>query len=386
MRVKGVAESDKESFLHPTAPALLFSKPLSSPPTISLPSFACAFHLLPGGTPQQQSPNHRFPHAIPTTHRQNQNRRFLQRPPLPPGKTKFPSLFNPATNRIKNLPVKCRYFGFGFTPQSNDYKIVGISTLVKDVPANLDHDRVGRAHVYSLNSGSSKEIDAVKLQPFCSFSTPVAITGNVFWLAKKGYDRKSDYVVSFDIEREFFTLLNGPPSPTGSHSYSKNLLAVCNDKLAMFHHYFRGILEPYSFDLWVLEGSDNRDVVGECWVKMHSVGPFSRFLYPLSIWRDEGVCMEAVCEEVIRFAGGKKVVSLFNPFTYESKNLLAHRTTVSMSPLLMQKVLFNFDNVNSPLCSLGGTWFLLVNKETIMLFFSINAFSIIHAMILLMQL
>ncbi|KAL2324768.1 hypothetical protein Fmac_023826 [Flemingia macrophylla] len=240
-------------------------------------------------------------------------------------KTKF-SLFNPATNRIKNLPVKCRYFGFGFTPQSNDYKIVGISTLVKDVPANLDHDRVGRAHVYSLNSGSSKEIDAVKLQPFCSFSTPVAITGNVFWLAKKGYDRNSDYVVSFDIEREFFTLLNGPPSPTGSHSYSKNLLAVCNDKLAMFHHYFRGIREPYSFDLWVLEGSDNRDVVGECWVKMYSVGPFSRILYPLSIWRDEVVCEEAVCEEGIRFAGGKKVVSLFNPFTYESKNLLAHRS------------------------------------------------------------
>ncbi|KAL2342136.1 hypothetical protein Fmac_010076 [Flemingia macrophylla] len=91
MRVKGVAESDQESFLHPTAPALLFSKPLSPPPTNPWPSFACAFHLLPGGTPQQQPPNHRFPHAIPTTHRQNQNRRFLQRPPLPPGKNQvFP--------------------------------------------------------------------------------------------------------------------------------------------------------------------------------------------------------------------------------------------------------------------------------------------------------
>ncbi|KAL2342188.1 hypothetical protein Fmac_010128 [Flemingia macrophylla] len=168
----------------------------------------------------------------------------------------------------------------------------------------VDSDiRVDSAHVYSLNSGSWKEIDAVKLQPFFFFFSPVAITVNVFWLAYKAYD-------------------------------------LCNDKLAMFHHYMRGNFESCSFDLWVLEGSDNRDVVGECWVKMYSVGPSSRVLYPLSIWRDEVVCMEHVSGHGNRLSGGKKVVCLFNPFTNESKNLLAHRGDCFYVPFTYAESLF----------------------------------------------
>lgn len=194
---------------------------------------------------------------------------------------------------------------------------------------DLDDVRVDRAQVYSLNSASWKEIDAVKLQPLCLVSSSVAITGNVFWLATMASDSATDseFVVSFDIAREFFTLLDGPPVPSSpTRSYS-NVLAVRNDKLAMFRHYIVGNFESCSFDLWVLEdfGNDDAGGVGERWVKMYSVGPFSRVLYPLSIWRDEVVCREEVSGHGNQYRGVETVLSLFNPLSNELKNLPAHR-------------------------------------------------------------
>ncbi|KAK7331730.1 hypothetical protein VNO80_28468 [Phaseolus coccineus] len=251
------------------------------------------------------------------------------------------SILNPATRQMRQVPTTAllpfHYVGFGFSPLADDYKIVRISMCVfahDDHVVVLDNVRVDRAEVYSLTSGSWREIDAAKLQPLCLVSSSVAITGTIFWLASmtSASDTDSEFVVSFDLGRELFTLVNGPPIPSSpSHPYSNNVLALCNDELAMFRHYIVGNFESCSFDLWVLKDFNGDyhnhtcDGGGESWVKMYSVGPFSRIVYPLSLWKDEIVCREELSGQENDLRGVQTVLALFNPVTKELKKLPAHR-------------------------------------------------------------
>ena len=244
------------------------------------------------------------------------------------------SLFNPASRQIKQVPgttlFGLYYVGFGFSPVANDYKIVRISMGVFDEEHQvvvLDNVRVDRAEVYSLTTGSWRQIDATKLRPLCLVSSSVATTETIFWLATmtSDSDTDSEFVVSFDIGREMFTLLNGPPLPPSPTRSYDNVLAECNDKLAVFRHYIIGDYESCSFDLWVLEDVHNHTSSGESWIKMYSVGPFSRVLYPLSIWRDLIVCREELSRRGNNYRIVETVLSLFNPLSNELKKLPANR-------------------------------------------------------------
>jgi len=243
----------------------------------------------------------------------------------------FLSILNPATRQIRDVPTAPLlpfhyYVGFGFSPLADDYKIVRISMRVSaqdDQVVVLDNVRVDRAEVYSLTSGSWREIDAARLQPLCLVSSSVAITGTIFWLASMtcASDTDSEFVVSFDIGREIFTVVNGPPiPPSPSHPHCNNVLAVRNDKLAMFRHYIVGNFESCCIDLWVLEDFD-----GERWVKMHSVGPFWSIVYPLSLWGDEIVCREELSGQENDLRGVQTVLALFNLKTKKLKKLPSHR-------------------------------------------------------------
>ncbi|TKY71483.1 putative F-box protein [Spatholobus suberectus] len=267
------------------------------------------------------------------------------------------SLVNPATRQTKQVPGTTlfgfHYVGFGFSPAVNDYKIVRISMSVfdeEDQIVVLDDVRVDRAEVYSLTTGSWREIDATNLRPLCLVSSSVATTGTIFWLATmtSDSDTDSEFVVSFDIGRELFTLLNGPPlPPSPTRSYS-NVLVVYNDKLAMFRHYIIGNFESCSFDLWVLEDVRNHTCggPGESWVKMYSVGPFSRILYPLSIWRDEIVCREELSRDGNEYRGVETVLSLFNPLSNELKKLPGNRDEYCYVPFTYAESLVPVGNIH----------------------------------------
>ncbi|KAF1882420.1 hypothetical protein Lal_00039068 [Lupinus albus] len=234
------------------------------------------------------------------------------------------SISNPATREIRQVPEILHdiksfyYFGFGFSPIANDYKVVRISVPDEDRILDLDDIRVSRAEVYSLTSGAWREIDATILQTLYLMSNSVTVNGVMFWQAF-ATDPDAEFVVSFDISSEMFTLLKGPPSPPSTlltHSHT-NVLAVHNNKLAMFHYFINGSFESSSIELWVLEA--------ERWVKQYSVGPFSRILYPLSIWGDEIVCREELHGRVDEYSKVETVLSLFNPYSNELKKLPAQR-------------------------------------------------------------
>ncbi|XP_047179776.1 putative F-box protein At3g10430 [Vigna umbellata] len=271
------------------------------------------------------------------------------------------SILNPATRQIRQVPIAnllaFNYVGFGFSPLADDYKIVRISMCVfapDDQVVVLDNVRVDRVEVYSLASGSWREIDAAKLQPLCIVSSSVAITGTIFWLATmtSASNTDSEFVVSFDVGRDLFTLVNGPPIPhSPSHPHNNNVLAVCNDKLAMFRHYIVGAFESCSFDLWVLEDFhghyDNNtcDVSAESWVKMYSVGPFSRIVYPLSLWGDEIVCREELSGQENDLRTVETVLALFNPLSKQLKKLPSHRDEFFYVPFTYSESLVPVSNL-----------------------------------------
>ncbi|CAL0309167.1 unnamed protein product [Lupinus luteus] len=243
------------------------------------------------------------------------------------------SILNPATREIRQVPeilhdIKSfSYFGFGFSPIVNDYKVVRISVSDEDrildldnirVSLDLDDIRVTRAEVYSLTSGSWREIDATILQTLYLMSNSVTANGVMFWQAF-ATDPDAEILVSFDIGREMFTLLEGPPllpSTSVTHSHT-NVLAVHNNKLAMFHCFINGGIESCSIELWVLED--------ERWVKQYSVGPSARMLYPICIWRDEIVFREELYMRIGEYSAVETVLSLFNPYSDELKTLPAQK-------------------------------------------------------------
>ncbi|KAK8469074.1 hypothetical protein PHAVU_006G204575 [Phaseolus vulgaris] len=203
--------------------------------------------------------------------------------------------------------------GFGFSSLTDDYKIVRISMCVI-----FKQPKVDRAEVYSLTSGSWREINAVKLHNLGLVSRSVAITGTIFWLASRTFSSTHyEFVVSFDIGRELFTLMIGPQMPSSpSPTFNNYELVVCNDELAMFCNCIARNFVSCSFDLWVLKDfncdydDDRRDGGGESWVKMYSVGPFSGLVYPLSLWKDEIVCRERLKVE----NGGDSVIGCYWSF------------------------------------------------------------------------
>ncbi|KAK7302545.1 hypothetical protein RJT34_13437 [Clitoria ternatea] len=250
----------------------------------------------------------------------------------------FPlSLFNPATRQIHHLPLTLihphhsDYLGFGFSPLLNDYKVVKISVReIYDDEGHvviIDESRVSRVQVYSLSSGSWREIDATNLKNLGLVSTSVTANGAIYWQATISSDPDCDSVISFDIGRDVFGVLKGPPIPPPSPtSFYYIMLSVYGDKLAMFRHFIVGNFESCSIDLWVLEHSG---AAGESWSKLHSVGPFSKILYPMSIWGDEIVCREELNREELNNEHADEarrvetVLALFNPCNHELKKLPA---------------------------------------------------------------
>ncbi|KAJ1410226.1 Quinoprotein amine dehydrogenase, beta chain-like [Sesbania bispinosa] len=273
---------------------------------------------------------------------------------------KFLSLWNPATRQVRKVPPETLidvrnyfYFGFGFSPVVNDYKIVRISVsdgYVGDTRiVDLGKVRVNCAAVYSLKTGSWKEIDSTNLRNMSLRSGYVTANGAMFWEATMtpDSDTRSEFVVSFDIGDEVFTKLKGPPSPpvTCTHPYS-NMLAVHDDKLAVFRLFIIGVFDACSIDLWVLEGTHTCASGGDSWVKKYSLGPFSKILYPLSLWRDIIVCREELAGHIDEFGGVKTVLSLFNPYTNELINLPAQSVEYYYVPSNYAESLVPLDNIH----------------------------------------
>ncbi|MED6133604.1 hypothetical protein PIB30_029657 [Stylosanthes scabra] len=262
------------------------------------------------------------------------------------------SICNPATRQVTQVPQTLTdvrnfyYFGFGYSPLVNDYKIVRICVCDSDDDDNegndgivvLDFIHVNQVEVYSLASGSWRQLDATNLQNLCPFSNAVSVGGGMFWKATTRPELEStqdpdECLVSFDVGRDDFRLLRGPEShPSPATSSCNSVLAEYDDKLAIFLLFMMGNWDNLIandqaslIDLWVLDNTQTYAVEGERWIKLYRVGPFTGILYPISFWRDQIVCREELFENSGEFDQVKTTLSILNPYSSELKNLPAHR-------------------------------------------------------------
>ncbi|KAI9127143.1 hypothetical protein K1719_001702 [Acacia pycnantha] len=194
-------------------------------------------------------------------------------------------LWNPATREVRQLPMPrkhnnpCRYTaGFGYS--INDYKIVRIY---------CDHDcAFSGAEVYSLSTGSWKDVDLGVLQgvhiTFSCFN--VSANGSIFWTGIN-LDEQENTIVSYDIEREVFTLI-----PLSRRLFTK--LAVYDDKPALVTINHKWI------ELWVLEKGIDSSSETWSWIKKHTKRCPWDFLLWGTIWKNH----LTVCDSYSPIHGG----------------------------------------------------------------------------------
>ncbi|KAI9127401.1 hypothetical protein K1719_001960 [Acacia pycnantha] len=200
-------------------------------------------------------------------------------------------LWNPAVREFRQLPGtrtidrfewECTV-GFGFSPLINDYKIVRTYAESGDVISGVE--------VYSLSTGSWKEIELGNLENVNLYLQTVSANGAIFWNGiKQGMERgaedDTDLIVSFDIAMELFTLIQMP------NSFSK--LSVYDDQLAVLSHTRIGDFPNYlysSIDVWVLEESIGASTERRSWTKKCTCSPCPCLLDLGVIWRNEIACV-----------------------------------------------------------------------------------------------
>ncbi|XP_028755863.1 F-box/kelch-repeat protein At3g06240-like [Neltuma alba] len=230
-------------------------------------------------------------------------------------------LWNPATREIRPVPrtITTNYFdydstvGFGHNPIVNDYKIV--KTF-----AEIDYE-ISLVEVYSLSTGSWKEIELGNLEGVQLFGDAFAANGAIFWYGLRlGVEEDGEddieVLVSFDIAMEVFTVIPGP-----SPSYN---LTMYEGKLAALSSYGIGdcpYYQYYLFDLWVMEEDIGSSGERWSWSKKYTSIPCLHHLHPGTIWRNEVVMSGIVgeSEHGVENNGLKLGLYLFNATTNEFK-------------------------------------------------------------------
>ncbi|KAK4259425.1 hypothetical protein QN277_005758 [Acacia crassicarpa] len=138
-----------------------------------------------------------------------------------------PLLWNPATRDVRRMPVTLAdfpvfgHFGFGFSPPKNDYKIVRF----------YGTNMIYKVEVYSLSTGSWKDLHFDNIKDLSIFGDGVTIKGVMFWYGSRrgAVIKGSDVIISLDLATEVFTVT---PSPA-SLSHVGVKLAVCEEKLVI---------------------------------------------------------------------------------------------------------------------------------------------------------
>ncbi|KAK4259375.1 hypothetical protein QN277_005715 [Acacia crassicarpa] len=210
-------------------------------------------------------------------------------------------LWNPAIRDFGRVPKSINWFesddyylGFGYSAIVNDYKIVKIYV------SRSDGDLVSLVEVYSLRTGSWKEVDCDSLDGVTISSNGFNTNGNgaIFWSGlqvgvEKDGEGDIDLIVLFDIATESFCLISAPTSAFTYSGYG-NGLAIYENKLAVLSHTLSENLESSLVDLWVL------DEDWEQWTKIYTSSPYAGLrLLPVTIWKDQIICDVTDLPEVI---------------------------------------------------------------------------------------
>ncbi|KAK4259388.1 hypothetical protein QN277_005726 [Acacia crassicarpa] len=216
-------------------------------------------------------------------------------------------VWNPSIREVRLVPAinfhqdyEDYNIGFGFSPIINDYKIV--------IACNSQcYTEISAVQVYSLISGSWRELQFSLNCTECLSDESVTVNGIMFWLGSKRVGKDTDddevQIVSFDLANEVFTSIATPKL----HLWTT--LTVYEEKLAIVSCMTNSELSVV--DLWVMEEGVHASGEIWSWTKRYTSNPYPCWLYPQTIWRNEIVCTADI--------ENKPTAVLFNPTTKRIK-------------------------------------------------------------------
>uniref|UniRef100_A0A5B7BNK8 F-box domain-containing protein n=1 Tax=Davidia involucrata TaxID=16924 RepID=A0A5B7BNK8_DAVIN len=204
-------------------------------------------------------------------------------------------IWNPVTRRSVTLPKPGICFdvcgpymgalGFGFDPQTNDYKVVRLSFLQNKMgswdtsagPRSLLFGGEGgyiappEVEVFALSTGSWKTIDSAGVPHYNMieyFWSSAFVNGKIHWLA---YNRRDDCnrsyhntIMSFDVVREVFGEVDLPRKLAGKYPLNMTI-GVFGDTLSVFQYDDRAMSKCCS--MWIMRQYG----VAESWSKQFNV-------------------------------------------------------------------------------------------------------------------
>ncbi|KAI9127001.1 hypothetical protein K1719_001560 [Acacia pycnantha] len=204
-------------------------------------------------------------------------------------------LLNPATREVRQVPKStnddgrffCFDLGFGYSHVLRDYKIVTIHrfsdpTLLAYVELVDDLDYVELVEVFSLRTGSWKEVEFGIIRCMELYSKSVTVNGAMFW---SGWHRRElrGVIVSFDLTTEVFTLISIPSS---SSIYDFNF-GVYENKVTCLPY------NMHEYELWVLEEGSCASGKSWVWTQKYRTSETSPLFPYFPLLRNELVCYNA---------------------------------------------------------------------------------------------
>ncbi|KAI9127292.1 hypothetical protein K1719_001851 [Acacia pycnantha] len=232
-------------------------------------------------------------------------------------------LWNPVIREVREIPETTRNatndyldmykFGLGFSSVINDFKIVKFNKQEFHKKKNKKKASLLMHHgaeVYSLSTGSWKELEFVALQNTTIISKASSVDGTIFWL---GLQDSCHVLVSFDVATEVFTITRIPLTSDHQVYETKTTLSVYQNKFAIYQHYCD--CSYHSIDIWAMEEVATESGKSFSCVKICNVGTIAYFFGPLCIWRNEIVCRDEDEHESKR----KYCLELFNVTTKKWK-------------------------------------------------------------------
>ncbi|XP_028805236.1 F-box protein CPR1-like [Neltuma alba] len=196
-------------------------------------------------------------------------------------------IVNPSMREFRILPdtpappdthSKMEHVGFGFDPETNDYKVVTIMDTWRN---ETDEQLPWRVEMYSLNSHSWRNVDC-PLPPLsirnCSW-IDAFVRGAFHWWA---YDAAGDLILAFDMVNETFQTFRVPNARFSTREYA-GTVAKFRESLTVIVYPRRGTEK--GFDLWMMKDYGNKG----SWTKHANIGPIVGARRPLGFLEEKNL-------------------------------------------------------------------------------------------------
>ncbi|KAJ4823067.1 hypothetical protein Tsubulata_045883 [Turnera subulata] len=199
-------------------------------------------------------------------------------------------VWNPFTGICRQLPQRCYHAnGFGYDSASNDYKVFAAAGPLDPRPG--DDSKV---EIFSLKTGSRKKLenpDREYLQHILGHGgMGLFLNGALHWRRREESSREGEKgeimaAIAFDLEKEKFYLVPGPPIQI-SPDYESSSFGVVGEYLCFSHSEY-----GYKDTIWVMKEYCNE----ASWVPFITYSTL-RFTFPHQHCKDREGRVEYVCD------------------------------------------------------------------------------------------